>query len=281
VHAAVEIFAVVTQVGSSPSSLRQCPASAADSSCRAEPAFQEMPQKNGLPRRGLAPNRLTLKFELNLPFFPSCTGAFVMISSVSSSNSLVTTLEANGLSAAKAKLVNADASAASKAVSSAIGTSASRTNSTAVRTILNAKIDADVASGKLSTTDAVAVKKTLDDIDSQLTGPTAAQSSTGAAGPEQASGSSAAAGSASRGGGAAGGGTTAKTEASETVIVAGAIKTTVITYTDGTTSTSTTAATDEDQAKYDKASTASSAKNDVSQKYLSGITPGTLFNQSI
>ncbi len=204
------------------------------------------------------------------------------VPNISTSKPLLTRLEANGLSADKAKLVGSDLAAAVKSAALEMGSTA--TTSASVRAALDAKIAADVASGKLTQGDAAVVKKTLDGIDGQSGGSgITSQAAPAAAASADAAGSAAAAGGQGRGdgdgGGGGGGGGSSKTERSETVTVVGSTKTTVITYTDDTTSTSTTTATDADIAKYAKASVAA-AMPDVAGSYLSTIEAGTLFSQT-
>ncbi|WP_206239269.1 hypothetical protein [Novosphingobium terrae] len=202
--------------------------------------------------------------------------------SADTTNPLLSKLEANGLSADKAQLVENDL--ANAFADTASGSTSGTVDVKSVRAALDQKIDEDVASGKLSASDATAVKKTLDDLDAQSSG-TSTQSSTAATTTATASDSSAStssaqssgSGSGSGGaGGAGGGGSSTKTELSETVTVSGGIKTTVITYTDGTTSTTTTAATDQDQQKYGSKQAEQAAASTAS-KYLSTIQPGSLF----
>ena len=86
------------------------------------------------------------------------------ISSVTATNPLLKQLEANGLSADKAKLVATDLAAATATTAGNTGTV---TSSVSVRAALDTRIAADVSSGKLSKDDAAAVKKTLDQVDAQ------------------------------------------------------------------------------------------------------------------
>lgn len=193
--------------------------------------------------------------------------------STDTTNPLLAKLEANGLSADKAQVVENDLSGV---LSDTTGSGSGPVDSASVRAALDQKIDEDVASGKLSQSDATAVKKTLDDLDAQASGSGAATAQTSSA--SDSSGSAAAGGSSASGGagGAGGGGSSTKTEVSETVTVSGGIKTTVITYSDGTTSTTTTAASQQDEQKYDK-QPAQAAAESTASKYLSTIRPGSLF----
>jgi hypothetical protein len=199
--------------------------------------------------------------------------------SADTTNPLLSKLEANGLSADKAQVVQDDLSSV---LSDSSGTGSGPVDAKSVRAALDQKIDADVASGKLSASDATAVKKTLDQLDAQASGTgasTAAQTSA-AASSSDSSGSAAASGSSASGGaggaGGGGGGSSTKTEVSETVTVSGGIKTTVITYSDGTTSTTTTAASQQDEQQYGSKQAEQAAASTTS-KYLSTIQPGSLF----
>ncbi len=195
--------------------------------------------------------------------------------STDTTNPLLAKLEANGLSADKAQVVENDLSGV---LSDATGSGSGPVDSASVRAALDQKIDEDVASGKLSQSDATAVKKTLDDLDAQASGSGAVtaqtSSSSDSSGSAAAGGSSASGGAGGAGGG--GGGSSTKTEVSETVTVSGGIETTVITYSDGTTSTTTTAASQQDEQKYDK-QPAQAAAESTASKYLSTIRPGSLF----
>lgn len=183
-----------------------------------------------------------------------------MIGAITVTNPLVSKLEANGLSEAKAKLVQSEMDAAVKDATSA-GADGSKPDGASVRAALDKRVSADVASGKLSKEDAAEVKTTLDQIDAQ-------------------SGSNATSGSAPSGsvqhGGGGGGGSTSKTELSRTVTISDPIKTTVITYTDGTTKTSTSVATTSDDQRYAKPNAAQASQQDATQSYLSTIEPGSL-----
>jgi hypothetical protein len=201
----------------------------------------------------------------------------VSISSISSTNTLLKQLEAGGLSASTAKLVDKDLEAAASA---AQGAATATTPVASVREALNAKIDADVSSGKISVGDAAKVKNTLDNIDAQSSGsgitsqgaqPTPTPAATTASGD-------AVPGHGGGGGGGGGGGAT-KTEVSETVTVAGSTMTTIITYTDGTSETTTTTATAADIAKYGNAA-ATDATNSAASAYLSTIDKGSLIDLS-
>ncbi len=199
----------------------------------------------------------------------------MLISSVSWTGSLLNRLEANGLSASKAKLVETALNAAEMATPASIGSASATVTSAAVRAALDTTIDADVSSGKLSVSDAALVKKTLDGIDGGVTGSSTTSQATTSKADTASTGSSASAGSPGPDGGSGGG--SSKTELSDTVTITGSIKTTLITYTDNTTSTNTTTATASDKAKYDKSISANTG-SEVAQKYLSAIEPGSLIN---
>ncbi|WBO23055.1 hypothetical protein [Sphingomonas abietis] len=202
----------------------------------------------------------------------------MIISSNSATSALTQQLQANGLSDAAVKQVNGDLAAAVKDVTGASGGSA---DAASVRAALDQRISADVASGKLSAGDAAKVSKTLDQIDGQASGsgitsqsaPVAAAPASGAAGAAQGGG----------GGGGGGGGSASKTELSRAVTISGATETTIITYTDGSTATTTTVASDADKIKYGKPA-ATDANGTTSaataaQDYLSTIEPGSLIDQ--
>ena len=190
------------------------------------------------------------------------------ISSVGTTSPLSKQLEANGLSTAKASLVQSDLTA-----SQPVSAKAPSTLTPATRAAFDAKISADVLSGKLSAGDAAAVKKTMDKMDGGASASTATTS--GSAG---ASATSAPAGGAKSGGGGGGGGGggSDKTELSELVTVSGSTMTTVITYTDGTTSTTTAAATDTDMAK---SATTELGSPGSAIAYSPAIEKGALVNQ--
>lgn len=193
-----------------------------------------------------------------------------MITAASSTTALQTRLVSSGVSTAKAKLVQDDLDSAIKAV----GGDGS-TKPASVRAALDQKIAADVASGKLSEEDAATIDKALDrmgDASVAASGESGSASSQTTAVP--------AGGGQGGGGGAGGGGSASKTELSRIVTVAGAIKTTVITYTDGTSETSTSAASSEDKARYGHAA-AAEADTDPQAKvgaFLASVTPGSLMD---
>jgi len=193
------------------------------------------------------------------------------ISSISTINPLQKQLETKGLTSAKANLVASDVSA-----SIPQGSGATPASITApVRAAIDAKISADVSSGKLSEKDAAAVRKTLDDATAAPSGTTGAPSGVAATGATAGKGS----GGGAHGGGGGGGSDSAKTILSEAVTVTGSTETTVITYTDGTTSTETgTAAVGEEdqQAMPPEAPVASAAADNYGAK----LDQGLLINKS-
>lgn len=214
------------------------------------------------------------------------------IGSVSSNNPLTTSLQAQGLSSDAIKLVETDLDAVGGAVSTD-ASAASSVDSKAIRAALDQKLSDDVASGKLSQDDADKIGKALDQMDGSSDSEDATDSSE--------SGGAAKAGGPPGGGGGGGGGSTEKTEQSRTVTISGGIKTTVITYTDGTKETKTSIAQDGDRdskGKTNEASdkkdaaaagktdhsgkptneAASKADDETAQAYLSQIEPGSLFN---
>ncbi|HEX7857395.1 MAG TPA: hypothetical protein VF503_27255 [Sphingobium sp.] len=209
------------------------------------------------------------------------------IGAVGSNTQLATSLQAAGLSSDKIKLVETDLQQAQQ---SSTASGSSGVDSKAVRATLDKQISADVASGKLSQDDADKIGKALD----QMDGTTTASGGAGGAGK---------AGGPPGGGGGGGGGSTEKTEQSRTVTVAGGVKTTVITYTDGSTETQTAVdfsdadtssaakakKADEPSKTDDAARAGKSGKSGGSsetaasddkavQEYLSKIEPGSLFD---
>ena len=190
------------------------------------------------------------------------------ISIAGSSSPFLKQLETNGLTASKAALDQKDLSAAQTATTS----TASSTISTATRAAFDAKISADVLSGKLSASDAAAVRKTMDNMSAASA--SSADTSQGAPSVAASSQGGSSAGAAKGGGG----GGASKTELSETVTISGSTMTTVITYTDGTTSTTTTTATDAEKAKYETPGTNGQAQ-DAKIEYAPTIDKGALFDK--
>ncbi|RYF06813.1 MAG: hypothetical protein EOO77_26445 [Oxalobacteraceae bacterium] len=195
------------------------------------------------------------------------------ISITGSSSPFLKQLETNGLTASKATLVEKDLSAAQTATTSASST----TISPATRAAFDAKISADVLSGKLSASDAASVRNTMDNLGggSASSTDTSQSASTGTASSQAGANAGAVK---TGGGGGGGGGGGSKTELSETVTISGSTMTTVITYTDGTTSTTTTTATDADKAEYDKAATNNTAKG-AAAGYQATIDKGAVLNK--
>lgn len=200
------------------------------------------------------------------------------IGSIGSSAALSSLLQAKGLASDTIDLVEDDLALAQKA--SASPTLATSINGGTVRAALDKQISDDVASGKLSKEDAAKIGEALDQLDGKST-----EGKSGSAAP--------AAGGAGRpAGGGGGGGSSEKTELSRVVTVSGGITTTVITYTDGTTETETSVATEEDikssaaksgkGGKSDPAADAKSAQageamaDQTMQDYLSQIEPGSI-----
>lgn len=142
-----------------------------------------------------------------------------------------------------------------------------------VRATLDQRINQDLASGTLSSSDAVAVRLTLDEIDAQSI---ATADQTNAANSTQTDSTDAV----QAGTNTAASQSAVRTVLSETVTVAGSVKTTVITYSDGTSETSTTVATPEDILQYGTAAEQEAAQA-TAMKYLATIEPGTLFAQLI
>ena len=196
------------------------------------------------------------------------------ISAISSNAVLTSALKADGLSADKIKTVETDLQQVEKA-SGASG--AAGVNGAGVRAALEKKIDDDVKSGKLSKEDATAISKALDDMDGS-----AAQTAATAKAPP--GGGAHGGGHGGGGGGGGDGGSAAKTVQSETETITGATLTTVTTYTDGTTTTTNTVATEQDIAKYGKASSpeaaSAAATKDAASDYLATIEPGSLIDQA-
>jgi len=214
------------------------------------------------------------------------------IGSVNSNSALTSSLQAQGLSTDTIKLVATDL----RQVQTAAGSTSSSVDGATVRAALDQKISDDVASGKLSQDDADKIGKALDQMDGTASAGASASSGT-------AQGGKAGGAPPAGGGGGGGGGSSEKTELSRTVTVSGGVKTTVITYTDGTTETKTQVdVTDKDSSAKgkvddkadgkDKTGAASAAKDakktgasayddktdTTAQDYLAKIEPGSLFD---
>jgi hypothetical protein len=199
------------------------------------------------------------------------------IGSIGASAALSSLLQAKGLASDKIDLVEDDLDLAQKA--SASPTLATSINGGTVRAALDKQISDDVASGKLSEEDAAKIGEALDQLDGKTT--------------EAKSGSAPAGGAGRPAGGGGAGGTSEKTELSRVVTVSGGITTTIITYTDGTTETETSVATEEDikssATKSGKSDDAAKSKSDAEatakpgatsdpsvQDYLAQIEPGSI-----
>ena len=196
------------------------------------------------------------------------------------SASLVSNLKANGLTAEKANLAAADVQGAIQQVGMAQRGPA---NKAAITEALQQRISADVASGKLSTSDAAAVYKTFEQMDP-------AKQNGGAGGPPPPEGSAPppSKGAGSQHGGAAQDPST-KVILSQTDLVIGNLQTMMIIYTDGTSDTKTQPVSN-DAKLYTKSSAANgqaisvdgNANSNMSgskvQSYLSTIQAGSLFD---
>ena len=194
--------------------------------------------------------------------------------------SLVSNLKANGLTAEKANLAAADVQGAIQQVGMAQRGPA---NKAAITEALQQRISADVASGKLSTSDAAAVYKTFEQMDP-------AKQNGGAGGPPPPEGSAPppSKGAGSQHGGAAQDPST-KVILSQTDLVIGNLQTMMIIYTDGTSDTKTQPVSN-DAKFYTKSSAANgqamsvdgNANSNMSgskvQSYLSTIQAGSLFD---
>ena len=199
------------------------------------------------------------------------------------SASLVSNLKANGLTADKANLAAADVQGAIQQVGMVQRGPA---NKAAITEALQQRISADVASGKLSTSDAAAVYKTFEQMDP-------AKQNGGAGGPPPPEGSAPppSKGAGSQHGGAAQDPST-KVILSQTDLVIGNLQTMMIIYTDGTSDTKTQPVSN-DAKLYTKSSAANgqaisvdgNANSNMSgskvQSYLSTIQAGSLFDQML
>ena len=166
--------------------------------------------------------------------------------SSTSTNPLLQTLQAQGVSANKANLVEQDLEASIQQVA---GTSGGKPDIGAVRSVLDQKISADVAAGKLTQADADKINQSLDDMTAQAGGTAPAGGAQGASGAKGA-----------HHGGGGGGGGAAKTEVSSTTTVSGGVATTTITYSDGSSVSTTTVATADQTAETEPESGAKQAK---------------------
>ena len=203
------------------------------------------------------------------------------------SASLVANLKANGLTAEKANLAAADVQGAIQQVGMAQRGPA---NKAAITEALQQRISADVASGKLSTSDAVAVYKTFEQMD-----PAKQNGGAGAPPPPDGSAPPPSKGAGGpNGGGADGAGQDSSTKVilSQTDLVIGNLQTMMIIYTDGTSDTKTQPVSN-DAKLYTKSSAANgqaisvdgNANSNMSgskvQSYLSTIQAGSLFDQML
>ncbi|HEX7823200.1 MAG TPA: hypothetical protein VF463_21610 [Sphingobium sp.] len=180
------------------------------------------------------------------------------IGAVGSNNPLQSALQAKGLSSKTIAVVQTDM----KDVLQTTSEGGAKPSATDVRARIDARLAEDVASGKISAEDAGAVGQALDKVD-----PSAADE--GASAPSGGTGS----------GGGGGGESSEKTELSRITLVAGRVKIIIITYTDKTTETKTSVATDNDAKTADKSSkTANGSTAQTVKDYLATIEPGSLFD---
>jgi hypothetical protein len=172
-------------------------------------------------------------------------------------------LHSKGLSADKAQRVQDELAQSVSASTAADG----KVDGTAVRAKLDQQISADVASGKLTREDAATITKALDDADK----------ASGTSGASPAADGAKAAGRSGGGGGGRSSATTdsaEKTELSRIETISGDIKTTTISYTDGTSETTTGPANGEKSKKDQIAQPA--AAEATAKTWLAKIVPGTL-----
>lgn len=168
------------------------------------------------------------------------------IVSIQQTSALSKTLQAGGLSASKASLVESEIAASGK---TSITASTKTPDIASVRSAVNQRITQDVVAGKLTAEDAAKINKTLDEMQAAQSGATTDAATTDASSAQAAGGGGSK--PAGGGGGGGGGGSSAKVELSRVVTVTGALKTTVITYTDNSTATKTTVDTDPAPKKAD------------------------------
>lgn len=147
-----------------------------------------------------------------------------------------------------------------------------------MRATLDQRIDQDLASGNLSSNDAAAVRLTLDVIDAQNVDTQAVDENAQATAANAAQTDST--DEVQAGTNTAASQTAVRTVLSETVTVAGSVKTTVIAYSDGTSETTTTVATPEDILQYGSTAEQEAAQA-TAMKYLATIEAGTLFTQLV
>lgn len=207
------------------------------------------------------------------------------IGSAGTNNPLASALKAQGLSSDTIEIVTADFEEIRESGAGSGG--AGKVDAASVRAALDGKLKDDVASGKISQEDADKVTAALDKMDS------AAKGAAAPAGGEAASAGKAGGGGAPSGGGGGSSGESEKTELSRTVTVADGIKTTVITYDDGSTETETSvdlsgddtaknavddAADPKEKADPAVAAAYGASEADSVEGYLATIEPGSLFD---
>lgn len=199
----------------------------------------------------------------------------MIINSVTSTPAdyLVVNLETNNIAAVNAQVAR-DAEATAAANARLAANESERLDMQRMRDALDRRIQQDVQAGIISESDAAAVRKTLDEIDAQnradeTAAADAAQSNNAASVQAGTSGSTDS--------------TAIRTVLTETVTITGPLKTTVTTYTDGTSETTTTVATPQDALTYGQqssdATAANTAANTIAMQYLATIEAGTLFVQ--
>lgn len=171
-------------------------------------------------------------------------------------------LQAGGLSSAKAQRIHSDLAAAIRRGGGETG----GVDVGFVRRALDKRIADDVKSGQLSRADAAKVTQSLDRIDVR----SSAAVDIPAAANDIADASSAA--DDDRGG-------AARSELSRLVTVSGAVRTTIITYSDGSTDMQTRTAPAADDRRYDRAGRRTGS-GDVVRDYLASISPGTLIRKA-
>jgi hypothetical protein len=190
------------------------------------------------------------------------------IDSITSVNPLFTQLQTQGLSASQAQLVAADVTSVTGGASAG---SIPAPITTSMRAAINTKLASDVLAGKLSESDAAAVQKTLDGLGSQADG-----STTDASNPTDTTTTAPA--TDTKGTGKAhhgGGGGKSKTEVSEDVTIDGSVETTVITYSDNTTSTTTSTVDAADTPPTSNPVSARDAQA-ATKDYTQSIAPGLI-----
>ncbi len=197
------------------------------------------------------------------------------IGAVGSGTDITSLLRANGLSSTTADYVASEV----QDVTQASGPISTQTlDQESVSAALSARIDADVAAGKLSASDASTIKQTLGLSEDTSSGESS--TATTAAASTEASASSASSAASGAGGAGGGGGgsddSSDKTEVSRTETIANGVKTTVIVYDDGSSETQVayTAAPDTSQS----AAVASAYGQEDADSYLASIAHGTFLD---